>query len=179
MVDNDKNLVDNYYNSLRSLDGRRVKMVVDKLKDSGFDVYATGSSLDRTDYRDIDLVVTTPDSSDDNTSIGLLEKVLGDISGIKVMSEDDKTFIELGQYLKFKSEELTYSGSPIIQKEEVEFVDRFPLTTRAQYSSSDILTRKNLQYRQELIGLNMPTNIDIVLTPTPFSAIPQTKRIKL
>ena len=47
-----------FYERLKSLHVGDTKRIVGKLKEAGFDVYATGSSLDSDNYNDIDLLVT-------------------------------------------------------------------------------------------------------------------------
>ncbi len=47
---------ESFYANLRQEDRERVRLTVDGLKTRGFGVYATGSSLERADYRDVDLL---------------------------------------------------------------------------------------------------------------------------
>ena len=59
---------DKFYAELRPGDKEKLTRLVEGMKNLGFIVYAVGSSLERNDYKDIDLVVTPGSIQTHNTS---------------------------------------------------------------------------------------------------------------
>lgn len=83
-----------FYDNLREQDRSHVKTVVEVLKKSGFDVYAAGSSLERKDYNDVDLVVVPHQPINYADARGMLDQIIeqhgGRESSLKVTDFDQK-----------------------------------------------------------------------------------------
>ncbi len=71
-----------------------MKTIVEDLKKSGFDVYATGSSLERKTYNDVDLVVVPHQHVTHNDALGMLDHIIEQHGGkersLKVTDFDQK-----------------------------------------------------------------------------------------
>lgn len=136
-----------FYNSLREHDRIFVRETVERLKIEGFDVYATGSSLERKDYGDVDILITPVKGMTRADSLSSLEKATQGVRGIRIR---DKTQYSLSLDVAADVDESkfpTYMSSPVNKRIKI---------TPAPDQPSEVKT---------------VASIDIVLTNAPFSLI--------
>ncbi len=138
-----------FYNSLREHDRTFVRGTVERLKIEGFDVYATGSSLERKNYGDVDILITPTKGMTHADSLSGLERVTHGVRGIKVINKISSP-LSINAYdaaRLFNSLEgnPTYMDSPVKKRVEI----------------------APIPYQKS--GVKTVASIDIVLTDAPFS----------
>jgi len=78
-----------FYDSLRPEDQKRVRLTVDELKAKGFQVFATGSSLERADYNDVDLVAKPQEGMTEGDTRACLDTVVESLKAQGASEETD------------------------------------------------------------------------------------------
>ena len=184
-----------FYENLRPEDRERVRLTVNELKVRGFEVYVAGSSLERADYNDIDIVAKPKEGMTQGDARAGLDAV---INGLKARGASESTdytriLIELvpdsHQYIQSKvafreslnfrndlqnilDNEKTYVESKITERREVSFGrDLDLIKDKPTYVTSKVAERKSLNLGE--------TKIDISVSYEPFGLNPETKNIRL
>ncbi len=143
-----------FYRNLRTEDRPTVERVVESLHEHGFEVYATGSSLERRDYGDIDLVLSPRDVG--RTTLERSRRALDDaISSFwQECLRNNLLGFEPGYCLKVEGE---YHLPPNKDKET--------------YAFSGVEERRKFNY--------LGTKVDLILTAIPFLGHAEAKKVKL
>ncbi|MCG2719304.1 MAG: hypothetical protein L6266_00995 [Nanoarchaeota archaeon] len=162
-----------FYEGLRPEDRERVRLTVDKLKARGFEVYVAGSSLERVDYNDIDLVAKPREGMTKIDAVLSLDNVVESLKG-RGASQSGDNINSLNRFSKFllNYEPLRYVQSRITDRRKVSFSEDLALPQDTQtYVMSKVAKRKSLNLGK--------TKIDISVSYKPFELNPETKNIKL
>ncbi len=146
-----------FYNSLREKDKEFVRETVNKLKKEGFDVYVAGSSLERKNYADIDIVIAPSEGMSREDALGGLERTTYSIPRVNIvdMTQDRKHYKD-ADFLPRDPDGPRYMGSIVA----------------ARHVLSEFLNKKPA-------NPGTKTSIDMVLTYNPFEVRPEINRIKL
>ena len=184
-----------FYESLRPEDRERVRLTVNELKARGFEVYVAGSSLERVDYNDIDLVAKPQEGMTEGDARVSLDAVVTSLKERGANEQFDFTgpFSEsvsdshkyvspnfafrnvlcfendLGSLLDDKSR---YVESKITDRREVSFGrDLDVQDEKPTYVGSKVTERKSLNLGE--------TKIDVSVSYEPFGLNPETKHLQL
>lgn len=179
MEEETNNQVDKFYNFLREKDREFVQATVGRLKEEGFDVYVTGSSLKGKNYRDIDLVITPREGMTHNDSLNGLERAIQGIDGVNIIdrtkdpaySDSLLPFPNKPMYVGSEVESRVILHSTCLNSENPEYKKRYV---------GSLVSKRNVLYQfldKQIADTKSP--IDITLTHEPFGIIPETERIKL
>ena len=186
-----------FYEGLRPEDRERVRLTVDELKARGFEVYVAGSSLERADYNDIDIVAKPQEGmTEDDARAGLDAVVEGlkargasePVDYTKLLTQlvpDSHRYVQsdvnfrqglsLGNDLDLDfllGDGPRYVQSRITDRREVSFGGDLGLPQETQtYVRQKVAKRKSLNLRE--------TKIDISVSYEPFGLNPETKNVKL
>lgn len=183
-----------FYEGLRPEDREKVRLTVDELKERGFDVYVAGSSLERADYNDIDLVAKPQEGMTEGDARAGLDAV---VEGLKARGASESV-----DYTKFLIELVSdshrYVQSKVAFRNELSFGNDLGslLEDGPRYVQSKITDRRELSFDGDLLPQDTPTyvqskvaerkslslgetKIDISVSYEPFGLNPETKNVKL
>ncbi len=184
-----------FYEGLRPEDRERVRLTVEELKVKGFEVYVAGSSLERADYNDVDLVAKPQEGMTEGDARAGLDAVVETLKARGASEAVDYTriFTELvpdsykyvqsdvafRRGLNFESgvgtllnDEPRYVQSRITDRHELSFGGHLGLPPDTPtYVMSKVAERKSLNLGE--------TKIDISVSSEPFGLNPETQRVKL
>lgn len=163
-----------FYELLRKEDRENVRNVVEELKQAGFEVYVAGSSLEREDYNDVDLVVKPGKDMTQGDVEGQLEHLLNaSRPGVTLKRSID--FIDSSDIISEFEHEITervkilYAGSEIGARYQMDIPAKTRLPEGLPLNAFPSFLPA---------GMNS-TLIDISLSYDPFALIPETKHIQL
>jgi len=153
-----------FYQGLRNNDGRRVVELVQQLKEQQFKVYATGSSLSRPDYKDVDLVLVADVRL--QTCLVSPQELTGEL----------RRRLDLAIYSTLEravdNEKIIGNVSDNDGSARVEALSNFyALRKSGTYAHSGVSERRKIEFRG--------TTIDMTLTETPFLMNQDAPRVKL
>ena len=184
-----------FYDNLRPEDRERVRLTVDELKARGFEVYAAGSSLERANYNDVDLVAKPQKGMTEGDAKAGLDAV---VEGLKARGASESV-----DYTKLLTELVPdshrYVQSDVAFKWCLNFGNDLGalLDDGPRYVQSRITDRRELGFGKDLglpqdtktyvqskvterKSLNLgETKIDISVSYEPFGLNPETNNIKL
>lgn len=170
-----------FYDNLREEDRERVRLTVEEFKAKGFEVYVAGSSLERKNYNDIDLVVKPRNTGHDlDARLGSVIETLKQKGGNEVPNVRIKPdSISLGpSFEDFRRSLLgdipTYCGSTLVDRTVVLFGRASEPQT---HEIPEVLMGRDVVDAYSKVFGN--TKIDISVSYYPFALNPETKHIKL
>lgn len=159
-----------FYDNLRPEDQHNVKFAVDQLKAQGFEVYATGSSLKRKDYHDVDIVAKPAEGmtrNDINASLDAIVTELEHIGG------RDATLSPFVQDIILDGSR--YVGSDYTERRQVNFKN----PANVLQASTGPQTYSGSLVAEQMFIEQGGTKIDIVISYDPFGTHPDTDNVQL
>lgn len=184
-----------FYDGLRPEDKERVRLTVDELKARGFEVYVAGSSLERADYNDVDIVAKPQEGMTEGDARAGLDAV---VEGLKARGASESV-----DYTKLLTELVPdshrYVQSDVAFRHGLSFGNDLSsmLDGTPRCVQSRITERRKLSFGGDLVlpedtltyvmskiagrkSLSLgETKIDISVSSEPFGLNPKAKNVKL
>ena len=186
-----------FYESLRPEDRERVRLTVDELKAKGFEVYVAGSSLERADYNDIDIVAKPQEGMTESDARAGLDVVIRSLITKGASEPVDYKML----FTESAPDSHRYVQSNVVFRNRLNFVSDLNdlethLDDKPRYVESLITDRREVIFdrKLDLTKDKLPygilkekgkslfvgeTKIDISVSYEPFRLNPETKHLQL